>query len=31
MVSAGGGSSVVGFGMNVAFPIEDQKCSLRRN
>lgn len=31
MVSAGGGGSVVGFGMNVAFPIEDQKCSLRRN
>ena len=24
------GRSVVGFGMNVAFPIEDQKCSLRR-
>ncbi len=31
MVSAGGGGSVVGFGMNVAVPIEDQKCSLRRN
>ncbi|MFY3864336.1 hypothetical protein BI147_27120 [Achromobacter xylosoxidans] len=31
MVSAGGGGSVVGFGMNVAFPVEDQKCSLRRN
>nr|WP_315528810.1 hypothetical protein [uncultured Achromobacter sp.] len=31
MVSAGGGGSVVGFGMNVAIPIEDQKCSLRRN
>ena len=31
MVSAGGGGSVVGFGMNVAFPIEDQKRSLRRN
>ena len=27
----GRGGSVVGFGMNVAFPIEDQKCSLRRN
>ncbi|CAB3729128.1 hypothetical protein LMG3458_04681 [Achromobacter deleyi] len=31
MVSAGGGGSVVGFGMNVAFPVEDTKCSLRRN
>lgn len=31
MVSAGGGGSVVGFGMNIAIPIEDQKCSLRRN
>jgi len=31
MVSAGGGGAVVGFGMNVAIPIEDQKCSLRRN
>ncbi|MFY3136461.1 hypothetical protein ACOTFF_07195 [Achromobacter xylosoxidans] len=31
MVSAGGGGSVVGFGMNVAFPVEDQRCSLRRN
>ncbi|MGE8689764.1 MAG: hypothetical protein ACN6PJ_21645 [Achromobacter sp.] len=31
MVSAGGGGSVVGFGMNLAIPIEDQKCSLRRN
>jgi len=31
MVSAGGGGSVIGFGMNVAVPIEDQKCSLRRN
>ncbi|PJM67057.1 hypothetical protein [Achromobacter ruhlandii] len=31
MVPAGGGGSVVGFGMNVAFPVEDQKCSLRRN
>ncbi|MFY2037411.1 hypothetical protein ACOTDT_32505 [Achromobacter xylosoxidans] len=31
MVSAGGGGSVVGFCMNVAFPVEDQKCSLRRN
>lgn len=31
MVSAGGGGSVVGFGMNIAVPIEDQKCSLRRN
>lgn len=31
MVSAGGGGSVVGFGMNVAFPVEDQKCSVRRN
>ena len=27
----GRGGSVVGFGMNVAFPIEDQKRSLRRN
>ena len=31
MVSAGGGGAVVGFGMNIAIPIEDQKCSLRRN
>jgi len=31
MVSAGGGGAVVGFGLNVAIPIEDQKCSLRRN
>ncbi len=31
MVSGGGGGAVVGFGLNVAIPVEDQKCSLRRN
>ena len=30
-VRRGGGGAVVGFGMNIAIPIEDQKCSLRRN
>lgn len=29
--SGGGGGSVVGFGMNVAVPINDAECSARRN
>jgi hypothetical protein len=31
MVSGGGGGGVVGFGINLAVPVEDAKCSLRRN
>ncbi|MDQ8032732.1 MAG: hypothetical protein REJ50_12010 [Bordetella sp.] len=31
MVSGGGGGSVMGFGMNLAVPVEDSNCSLRRN
>lgn len=31
MVSGGGGGSVVGVGINMAVPIEDKNCNLRRN
>jgi len=31
MVSGGGGGSVVGFGINMAMPVEDAHCNLRRN
>lgn len=31
MVSGGGGGSVVGFGINMAVPVEDKNCNLRRN
>ncbi|WP_249279125.1 hypothetical protein [Bordetella genomosp. 5] len=31
MVSGGGGGSVMGFGINLAVPVEDSNCSLRRN
>lgn len=31
MVSGGGGGSVVGLGINMAIPVEDKNCNLRRN
>ncbi|MBD4204413.1 hypothetical protein GUH47_00035 [Xanthomonas citri pv. citri] len=31
MVSGGGGGSVVGLGINMAVPVEDKNCNLRRN
>ncbi|WKV22070.1 hypothetical protein Phage2-1_00070 [Achromobacter phage 2-1] len=31
MVSGGGGGSTIGIGLNVAIPVEDKNCNLRRN
>jgi len=31
MVSGGGGGSAIAFGINVAVPVEDKNCNLRRN